>query len=635
MGFKPLAPLIRPLRVWLEPWLNHGPAARLIRATARHQWKLIALNLASSLVEVVSEAASFGVIFLATDLLSSGVPINWLTKPVLSSLPQVTAWLDRLSPTRLFLLLLGLAVVLQALQALSRYANAVSRGYFAARCRARITAAIHSRILSLSFACASHYRVGDLANYPAQGAVAVQTQIEVGGQLLVNALLVLVYLAVLTALSPWLLLVAVGIGVVLTLVQKQLLPRIRRSSQQLMQLQVAIASRITENIQALRWLHSSGQLALADQAVQGQMTELERSLRRQTRQIEVVGPLSSLLPILSVAVIAALSVVVFGARSTGVLPSLVTFVLALQRLNGRLGMIAANFNSLSNNSGSFERLNAILSAEGKEFRRSGGVPFERLEREIRFEAVSLAYPPGLPESVSDVSFRLPKGGTVALVGPSGAGKSSIADLLVGLYEPTRGRILVDGVELSAIDPTRWQQRLGVVSQDTFLFNATIAENIAMGCPWAGSAEIRAAAAEAQAAGFIEALPAGYDTLIGERGYRLSGGQRQRLSLARAILRQPELLILDEATSALDSESEQLVQQALERFEAGHTVLLIAHRLSTIVNADQILVLRQGGIIERGTHAELLALAGAYARAWAQQADAAGGSSARVSAPLAG
>lgn len=510
-------------------------------------------------------------------------------------------------------------MLLQVVQALSRYANAVSRGYFAARCRARITAAIHSRILGLSFACASHYRVGDLSNYPAEGAQAVRTQIETGGQLLVNALLVLVYLGVLTALSPWLLLVAVAIGAVLTLVQKQLLPRIRRSSQQLTQLQVGIASRITEDIQALRWLHSSGQLALADQAVLQRMGDLERSLRRQSRQMEVVGPLSSLLPILAIAAIAGLSLVVFGARSTGVLPSLVTFVLALQRLNGRLGMIAANLNSLSNNSGSIQRLNAILSPAGKEFRRSGGVPFQRLEREIRFEAVSLAYGPGQPEAVADVAFRLPKGGRVALVGPSGAGKSSIADLLVGLYEPTAGRILVDGVALSSIDLTRWQKRLGVVSQDTFLFNATIAENIAFGCPWTGPEQIRAAAAEAQAAGFIEALPHGYDTLIGERGYRLSGGQRQRLSLARAILREPELLILDEATSALDSESEQLVQQALERFEAGHTVLLIAHRLSTIVKADQILVMRHGRIIERGTHAEPLSRDGAYARAWSQQA----------------
>jgi ATP-binding cassette subfamily B protein/subfamily B ATP-binding cassette protein MsbA len=158
----------------------------------------------------------------------------------------------------------------------------------------------------------------------------------------------------------------------------------------------------------------------------------------------------------------------------------------------------------------------------------------------------------------------------------------------------------------------------VVSQDTFLFNATIAENIAFGTPGATPAQIELACQAAQASGFIESLPKGYDTLVGERGYRLSGGQRQRLSLARAILRDPELLILDEATSALDSQSERLVQEAIERFERNHTVLVIAHRLSTIVKADQILVLEGGRVAQRGSHSSLLAEGGLYQQLWQQQ-----------------
>jgi ATP-binding cassette subfamily B protein/subfamily B ATP-binding cassette protein MsbA len=158
----------------------------------------------------------------------------------------------------------------------------------------------------------------------------------------------------------------------------------------------------------------------------------------------------------------------------------------------------------------------------------------------------------------------------------------------------------------------------VVSQDTFLFNATIAENITFGTPGATLSQMKAACQAAQAAGFIESLPKGYDTLVGERGYRLSGGQRQRLSLARAILRDPELLILDEATSALDSQSERLVQEAIERFERNHTVLVIAHRLSTIVGADQILVMDHGLVVERGTHRELLEHDGLYRNLWRQQ-----------------
>jgi ATP-binding cassette subfamily B protein/subfamily B ATP-binding cassette protein MsbA len=212
---------------------------------------------------------------------------------------------------------------------------------------------------------------------------------------------------------------------------------------------------------------------------------------------------------------------------------------------------------------------------------------------------------------------------VALVGSSGAGKSSIADLLVGLYDATEGQILIDGTPLPDFDLISWQQHLGVVSQDTFLFNATIAENISHGSPNASRAQIVEAAEKAQAAGFISDLPDGFDTLIGERGYRLSGGQRQRLSLARAILRDPELLILDEATSALDTQSERLVQQAIDQFERQHTVLVIAHRLSTIVKADLICVLDKGQIVEKGSHQDLLDRKGIYAGLWKQQAYSAG------------
>jgi ATP-binding cassette subfamily B protein/subfamily B ATP-binding cassette protein MsbA len=284
----------------------------------------------------------------------------------------------------------------------------------------------------------------------------------------------------------------------------------------------------------------------------------------------------------------------------------------------RFSGLASTFNQLADNSARLARLNQILSPAGKQFRRQGGIPFAQLQSEIRFEGVGLHYAPDLPPALIDISFTLPKGQMVALVGPSGAGKSSIADLLSGLYAPSAGQISVDSTPLAQLDLTGWQQRLGMVSQDTFLFNATIAENIAFGTPGASQVQIEAACQAAQASGFVESMPQGYATLVGERGYRLSGGQRQRLNLARAILRDPELLILDEATSALDSQSERLVQEAIERFERNHTVLVIAHRLSTIVRADQILVLEGGRIVQRGSHNSLLAAGGLYAQLWKQQ-----------------
>ena len=608
------------LHVLLQTFRGQEPASRLIRQTARQQWRLIVVNLLSSVVESLSEGATLGVVFLAVEVLSApeGSRFNWASKPLIGAMPAMAAWLTGLPVTRLFLSLLALALLLQGLQSLTRYVNQVSVGYFAARCKALVTTRIHSQVLSLSFPCASGYKVGDLTDYASVGPEAIRIQIEQISALLVGLLLCATYLAVLVRISSWLLLAVLIMGGLITLVQKVLLPRIRAGSKAVAQSQVAIISRITEDFQALRLLHSSGQLDAADQRLWAGMGELENQLRGQARRMAVVGPFSSFLPIFAITSIAALSVLLLGGRSNGVLPGLVTFVLALMKLNGRISILAINFNYLADNSGRLQRLNAILSPDGKQYRRLGGRSFKELREAIRFDSVALRYAPELPPALSDISFTLPKGQMLALVGTSGAGKSSIADLLTGLYGPTAGRILIDDTPLEQLLLSNWQQRLGVVSQDTFLFNATIAENIAFGTPGVTRAMIEAACSAAQAVSFIESLPMAYDTIVGERGYRLSGGQRQRLSLARAILRDPELLILDEATSALDSQSERLVQEALEQFERNHTVLVIAHRLSTIVRANQIIVLEGGRIVQHGDHTSLLAEEGTYRNLWMHQ-----------------
>lgn len=615
-----LPPLSRYIQPILRPLWSDKPAAQLIRQTARQQWRLIALNLSSSLIEALSEGATLGVVFLAVQVLSApaGQPFDWGVHALVAWWPALVTWLNELPATTLFISLLGLAVLLQGVQSLTRYLNLVSMGYFAARCRALVTARIHSQVLSFSFPCASGYKVGDLTDYAGQGPAAIQIQIEQTSGLAVAFLLVLTYLGFLVGISPWLLLAVVLIGGLISLIQKQLLPQIRSGSRAVSQTQAEISRRITEDFQGLRLLHSSGQLDAADQRLASRMGELELQLRRQARRLSLVGPFASFLPILAIALIAAISLLLLGGRSSGVLPSLVTFVLALQRLNVRLTSLANITNRLADNNGRINRLNEILSSSDKQFRRRGGKSFTTLEKKICFEQVSLRYSPELKPALSDVSFTLHKGQMLALVGPSGAGKSSIADLLTGLYEPSAGRLLIDDVPIESLDLASWQHRLGVVSQDTFLFNATIAENIAFGIPNATIESIQIACEAAQAAYFIEALPQGYNTLVGERGYRLSGGQRQRLSLARAILRNPELLILDEATSALDSQSERLVQEAIECFERDHTVLVIAHRLSTIMHASLIIVLDAGRVVQYGTHDSLMSAGGLYKSLWLQQ-----------------
>jgi len=212
-----------------------------------------------------------------------------------------------------------------------------------------------------------------------------------------------------------------------------------------------------------------------------------------------------------------------------------------------------------------------------------------------------------------VSLALPKGKVVALVGPSGAGKTTLADLLPRFHDPTEGAITMDGVPLTRLTRRSVRALLGVVSQDTVLLNDTVRANIAYGSPGATAAQVEAAARAANADLFIAQLPQGYDTLLGERGTRLSGGQRQRIAIARALLRDPPILVLDEATSALDTESERLVQQAIDRLMAQRTVLVIAHRLATVRDADEIVVLDAGRVVQRGTHEQLFRSGGLYRR----------------------
>ena len=616
----PIRLLRRLVRHCLAPLRDPRPASRLIRQTARKEWKVLSLGMICNLLQAAAEGATLGVVFLAVDLLSkpAGQTIEWSSKGFLGSLPQLAAGLNAMPRNQLFLLILGLAVLLKLLQSLAMYLGSLAMGYYSARTSSRLMAMIHSHILGFSFACASRYRVGDLLYVAGAGPNAVMNQINIVSSIALTVLMMLTYLVVLLSLSPWLLVAALVMGGLLSLVQQQLLPRIRTRSFIGTEQERNLSGRITENIQGLRLLHTSGELDEADKGVYDRTGDLEVNKRAATRLNSITGPINTFLPILMIAGIAGLSLLLFGSRNSGVLPSLVTFVVALQRLNGTFGTIAASLGSLNTNAAPLDLLNKLLEPADKQFRRRGGLTFKSLQQSISLRNVMLQYSPELQPALRNLNLDIPRGSTVALVGSSGAGKSSIADLLVGLYDASEGQMLIDGKPLTDYDLISWQQHLGVVSQDTFLFNATIADNISHGSPHATRAQIVEAAEKAQAAGFISDLPDGYDTLIGERGYILSGGQRQRLSLARAILRDPELLILDEATSALDTQSERLVQQAIDQFERQHTVLVIAHRLSTIVKADLICVLEKGQIVEQGNHQELLENQGIYAALWRQQ-----------------
>jgi ATP-binding cassette subfamily B protein len=261
----------------------------------------------------------------------------------------------------------------------------------------------------------------------------------------------------------------------------------------------------------------------------------------------------------------------------------------------------------------------ILDQEPAIRDRPGALPLDRPEGHIRFENVTFGYARGR-HVFRGLSADIASGATVALVGPSGAGKTTFCSLIPRFYEPLEGRVLLDGRDVREYRLADLRKAVGIVQQDVFLFPGTVRENIRYGRPDATEHEVETAARSANAHDFIAALPAGYDTDIGERGIKLSGGQKQRLSIARAFLKDPAVLILDEATSSLDVKSEQAVQEALRRLSVGRTTLIIAHRLSTVRAADEILVLTEEGIVQRGGHEELLAAGGMYADLYALQTE---------------
>lgn len=377
-----------------------------------------------------------------------------------------------------------------------------------------------------------------------------------------------------------------------------------------------ITSLLQETISGARVVRSFAREGYEVQRFERENQRNFRAVMRATKLTSLLSPLVEFSAAIAVTVILWYGgySVVTGAITAG---SLIAFLIYAINLSNPVKRLSQVYGNIQKAMAAGDRVFAILDTKPEVVEKTNAIVLPEVDGRVRFDHVSFSYD-GEKKALDDFSLDVPAGRVVAIVGPSGAGKTTIANLLPRFYDATEGEITVDGIDVRDVTFQSLREQIGVVPQETMLFNATIKDNILYGRLDGTDEEVYAAAKAANALEFIERLPEGMDTLVGERGSSLSGGQRQRIAIARAILKNPKILILDEATSALDTESEKLVQEALERLMQGRTAFVIAHRLSTIKNADQIVVLREGKLVESGTHDELLAAGGLYQHLYSVQ-----------------
>ena len=525
--------------------------------------------------------------------------IEWLDTIFLATKASPEARIYRLSA------LILVAIWLRSLlNYLGHYYSRLSQSNLCDRLRKRLFEQFQS--LSLSYYTTS--RSGDLINSLTTEINQIKQFFQIFSSLITRGSTLVAYVVSMFWLSWQLSLAAIALYTLLSVSLSTLIRRVREASFAVPKANGQLASIAIQFINGIRTVKGSAAENFERKRFYQASTDVIKAEDQVAAISALVQPLAEGLAstILIVMVIVAFNLFISkGGLQTA---SLLTFMFVLFRMMPLVSQVNGMRENLGRFQGSITNIKELLKTDDKPYLDNGRLQFQGLKRGINFQFVDFAYEPG-NLILEDINLTIDKGKVTALVGSSGAGKSTLADLIPRFYDPTKGSILIDGENLRNFDLTSVRHRMAIVSQDTFIFNASVRDNIAYGLTGINEQDIWQAAQLAHAVEFIKELPDGLDTVLGDRGVRLSGGQRQRIAIARALLRNPDILILDEATSALDSVTEQLIQESLEKLSQGRTVIAIAHRLSTIAKADKVVVLDRGRIIEQGSYQELLAQQG--------------------------
>lgn len=498
------------------------------------------------------------------------------------------------------------------------YASTVASAYVSKQLVRDIRLSAIKLLLDVDLDFYSKTKIGDLINSIGQEVSRAASAIRSGIQVVVHGITILVFIMILISISWQLTLVAPFILVWVPILSQFVINRSQKYGEFLSQASRAFSGKFIEILNGIRLVKSTSSEAREYEIIVQRILDREDAELKSEMNYALTAPINEITAVSALLAMIAIGRFLFANQIDSLSAVLLTYLFVLNRMMVVVGQLNSTRSRFANAVPGAVIVSEFLRLDDKPMMQNGYIPYEGIQKEIRFEGVSFSYPSSSELVLDEINLTIPRGTTLALVGGSGAGKSTLADLVPRFYDPTAGKITIDGIDLRDYDFTTLRKSMGIVSQETFLFNDSVRNNIGYPRPDASETEIIQAAKQANAYDFIMQLPHGFDTEIGDRGVMLSGGQRQRIAIARALLSNPDILVLDEATSALDTVSEHLVQQAIERLSSDRTSIVIAHRLSTVQKADQIVVLEKGKIIEIGTHRELLNKGGRYTHLYSLQ-----------------